>query len=45
VAADDPDLRRAVAELAQAVKAAPQLSGAAEPSSPPVTDGEAGSED
>jgi len=45
VAADDPDLRRAVAELAQEVKAAPQLPGAAEPSSPPVTDGEAGPED
>ncbi len=45
VAGDDPDLRQAVAELAQEVKTAPTVPGAAEPPSQAVTDGEAGAED
>jgi simple sugar transport system ATP-binding protein len=45
VAGDDPDLRQAVAELAQEVKTAPPVPGAAEPPSRAVTDGEAGAED
>ena len=45
VAADDPDLRQAVAELAQEVKAAPQVPDDAETPSPAVTDREAGAED